>query len=90
MNKILKSKVRVDNIGRIYLSVNIRNPLGIECGEYVDVKTNGEVIIISKPNNVDLTSHIKAIQEVASDSERITISEYRQLCDIMNKLNRKK
>ena len=63
MNKILKSKVRVDNIGRIYLSVNIRNPLGIECGEYVDVKTNGEVIIISKPNNVDLTSHIKAIQE---------------------------
>lgn len=89
MNKVLKSSVRVDNIGRIYLSVKMREPLGIECGEYVDVKTNGNVIVISNPNTVDLRTHIKVIQEAASDSGNITISEYRQLCELMNKLNSK-
>ena len=74
-------------LGRVTLPVKLRRMLGMEVLDYVYMTTDGASIKIFKRDKKELLAHIKYIEETASDSENISISEYRQLCEIMNKLN---
>lgn len=85
-NDVSMITVKVDALGRITVPVKVRRMLGIECEEYVYMSTNGRELKIFKLDKNELANHIKYIMETASDSEDITITEYRQLCEIMSKL----
>lgn len=85
-NDISMLKVRVDALGRVTIPVKVRRMLNIEFEDYVYMSTDGTTIKIFKKDKNELTNRIKYIEEVAGDSEDITVSEYRQLCEIMNKL----
>lgn len=78
--------VKVDELGRVTLPARIRRMLGIECKEEVYISTNGREVKIFKQDKNELANYIRYIEETASDSEDITINEYRQLCEIMSKL----
>jgi bifunctional DNA-binding transcriptional regulator/antitoxin component of YhaV-PrlF toxin-antitoxin module len=79
-------RVKVDALGRVTIPVKVRRMLGIEFEDYVYMSTDGMSIKIFKRDKKELESRIKYIENIASDSEDITINEYRQLCEIMNKL----
>ena len=86
-NDVSMLRVKVDALGRVTLPVKVRKMLGIDYEDFVYMTSDGVSLKIFKRDNKELQAHIKYIEEVASDSEDITISEYRLLCDIMNKLN---
>lgn len=86
MNDVSMITVKVDALGRITVPVKVRRMLGIECEEYVYMSTNGRELKIFKLDKNELANHINYVMETASDSEDITINEYRQLCEIMSKL----
>lgn len=85
-NDVSMITVKVDALGRITVPVKVRRMLGIECEEYVYMSTNGRELKIFKLDKNELANHINYVMETASDSEDITINEYRQLCEIMSKL----
>lgn len=85
-NDVSMITVKVDALGRIPVPVKVRRMLGIECEEYVYMSTNGRELKIFKLDKNELANHINYVMETASDSEDITINEYRQLCEIMSKL----
>lgn len=87
MSDVSMLKVKMDALGRVTLPVKLRRMLGMEVLDYVYMTTDGASIKIFKRDKKELQAHINYIAEVASDSEDISISEYRVLCDIMNKLN---
>ena len=87
MSDVSMLKVKMDALGRVTLPVKLRRMLGMEVLDYVYMTTDGASIKIFKRDKKELLAHIKYIEETASDSENISISEYRQLCEIMNKLN---
>ena len=86
MSDVSMLKVKMDALGRVTLPVKLRRMLGMEVLDYVYMTTDGVSIKIFKRDKKELQAHIRYIEETASDSEDITINEYRQLCEIMNKL----
>ncbi len=85
-NEVSMLRVKVDLLGRVTIPVKVRRMLNIDCEDYVYMSTDGASVKIFKKDKKELENHIKYIEETASDSEDITINEYRQLCEIMNKL----
>lgn len=86
MSNICLISVKVDSAGRVTIPATTRRILDIKLGEYVCMSSDGECIKIFKHDKEELRRHIKYIEGIANDSENITITEYKQLCEIMNKL----
>lgn len=64
---------KIDNLGRIVIPEPFRKELGIDLNEYVEMKKNGNEIVITKMSNMlseEAVKHLyKTWNETKTDSE---------------------
>jgi AbrB family looped-hinge helix DNA binding protein len=65
---------RIDKLGRVVIPGFLRKELGIELNEYVDIKRNGDEIIIKKMSNMLSEEAVKHLYKTWHDEK--TDSEY--------------
>lgn len=85
MRKYFNSK-RVDELGRVVIPVDIRKKLDINTGDKLEIFLEDNIIGMTKPDSDNIVVSIGEIIDIAGDSNKITRSEYGQLCSILNKL----
>ena len=79
-------ELRVDQLGRITIPINVRRNLGIQEGKKVAVRYDNEKLEILKAGSMDIKESIEDIERAASNNKKITDDELIQLNEILNKL----
>ena len=81
-----KKTVRVDELGRFVIPIDMRRRLAIDTGDMIDVSLDGHTINIVKTNTSYINDYIHDIEEMAKHSNKITSKEFLSLCNILTKL----
>lgn len=83
---------RIDELGRICIPKNMRDVLDIDSYDRIDIKLDGDKILLSKTDTSELESNIRKVKNLASDSRNhnLTTNEYDNLCQLLDKLASKK
>ena len=81
-----KQSLRVDQLGRITIPINVRRDLGIEEGKRVNVRYDNKKLEILRAGNMDIIESIEDIERAARDNNGVTDREFIQLQEILKKL----
>ena len=86
MNSFYEAKL--DSVGRLTIPVRVRKVLDIERNGTVILNFDNEKLEVRKKDYCSLSNSVNNILNAADDSEDLTISEYRQLQEILAKLQK--
>lgn len=81
-----KKTVRVDELGRFVIPIDMRRKLDIDTGDMIDVTLDGHTINIVKTDTSYIENYIHDLKDFASHSNKISSKDYASLCEILNKL----
>ena len=81
-----KKTIRIDELGRVVIPIDMRRKLDIHTGDMIDVTLDGHTINIVKTDTSYIENYIHDIEVIAWNSNHITSKEYASLCGLLNKL----
>lgn len=79
-------RVKVDQLGRVVIPIEIRKKLGIGVKEYVEAMCDGECVRFYKKNDTELDKRVREILLEARVNMKIKDDEYKTLEQILRKL----
>lgn len=82
----MKTRLKVDNLGRITLPVQVRKALGLQKGKYCEILWEEDKVIIPKNEVPDIDMDIKNLMLAAENSTKLTKDEVDILIDIVSTL----
>lgn len=81
-------RVKVDNLGRVTIPIEIRRKLGIGELEFVEAACDGECVKFYKKDNTELDKIIRGILLEAKENKKVKDEDYKILERILGKLGR--
>lgn len=79
-------KMKVDDVGRVTIPIEIRRQLGIEPFDYVEATCDGMSVIYQKEDATELDVKICSLLMAAKDNYKLTNTDYDVLKEILGKL----
>lgn len=79
-------EMNVDGLGRVTIPARVRRILGIDIHSKVVINFDNEKLEIRKKDANLINNSINNILNVTNNSEELTVSEYKQLEEILSKL----
>ena len=83
---------RIDELGRVCIPKYMRDGLDIDSYDRINIRLDGDKIVLSKMDTSELDRNIRSIKSLASESRNrnLTSNEYDNLCQLLDKLASKK
>ena len=79
-------RMKVDNLGRVTIPVDIRRRLDIDEFDFLEVSCDGECVRFQKEDSTELDKKIKGVLVAAKESYKLTGTDYEVLKEILGKL----